>query len=124
MDSKDELKIDFKARIVQGTLSTITFKQGDFLVRYLPSVKLSAYGENIEELEEMTQLVLDDLFGNLFEVKLSEAMDELRRLGWLRHKFFRRKLVQLSETTIDDLMRDFDIPANTEISKDKLAIGA
>lgn len=119
---KNELKISFKSGKAKGEVDVVTFKDEEHLVRYIPSLQFSAYGTTLEEVEDMTKIVLADFFHNLMGMGESEAMDELRRLGWSKPRYFRKKLVQLSETNIDDLMKEYGIPQNTPVNKEKYSV--
>lgn len=116
VQTKNSLKIDWRAKSSTGTVNAFMFKDGGFHVIYIPSLKLSSYGDTAEEATQMmNEVVLKDFLDTLFEAAESDAMDELRKLGWVQSSFFRKKFTSESYVDKNGILKDFNLEEDTEI---------
>ncbi|WP_417591980.1 type II toxin-antitoxin system HicB family antitoxin [Owenweeksia hongkongensis] len=108
------LKIRKSKGKINGTLQLLVLEEGDHLIMYLPALNLSAYGDDFKEANEMLKEVLDDYFSALIQLSKEEIDAELHKLGWDKHKIYRR-VVNLSDTTFEDIKAQFGISNETEL---------
>lgn len=115
---KELIRIHFKQKHLKAELRALSFKEGDCFIVYFPSLKISGYGDTIEEAHKLAKISLDDFSENLFKLN-SEAkiLEVLREYGWEKEKFFDKRLKNLSTTTYEDIKREFNIPDDTKIEE-------
>lgn len=81
-EGKDILEINVQKIEVKGRLTLIKFKKDGFWIAYIPSLNISAYGEDIQEAMTMLRESMDDFSTALFESGKEASMKELSELGW------------------------------------------
>ena len=111
---ENSLKINKAKGKIHGTLQLHILEEGSNLIMYLPALELSSYGYNFQEANEMLKVVLDDYFSSLINRSTEQIHDELQKLGWTKHKIYKR-VVNLSDTTFDDIKQQFGISEDSEL---------
>jgi hypothetical protein len=120
--SKESVKINISRKQLAAKLRTLVFKEEEVHIVYLPGFKISGYGETIEEAYELAKLSLRDFADNLFKLPESKIYQTLRELGWEKDKYLKKQMRNLSETTFEDIKREFNIPDNTPIHESSLSV--
>lgn len=116
------IKVDYKKKSIKAHLNGVGFKEGDFHIIYLASLNISGYGETTEEANELIKATLKDFCTNLFTNSEAKVYSILIDLGWKRNRFFKKKLETLSETTFEDIRKEFGLPADTVVNNIPVAI--
>lgn len=121
--SKEFLKINIKQEVIKARLKAFSFMENDIHVVYLPSLNMSGYGNTIEEAYSLLKLDWADFGDSLFELKHESLIfDALRDLGWSRHKVFAKRMNNLSNTTFEDIKKEFNIPDSTQVKEELIAV--
>jgi len=107
---KEFLKISVKNRKFKAGLHAMGFMDGDSHIIYIPSLQLSAYGDSFEEAHEMMYEVLAVFSEDMFECSETEVDTILSDLGWKKQKYFPKKRINLSNTTFEDIKKQFNLP--------------
>lgn len=79
---KEFLNIDFKGGSTRGEVTLLMLEDHGHQIAYLPTLKLSAYGDTPEEAKAMLKEVVDEFFLDLVALPEYEAQQELTKLGW------------------------------------------
>ena len=66
---------------MQGRLRAVNFKEGDFHIVYIPSLRISGYGDTVQEAQELTKLSLEAFAEDLFKLPEDQIFKEFRDLG-------------------------------------------
>lgn len=119
---KEIINIDLRNKTLKAHLTGIAFKEDNSHIIYLPSLQLSAYGDSLKEANEMIKISIHEFSKNLLQLPESKINSILKDLGWLRHKFFKKRLSNLSETTFDDIKKEFNLPENTLVERIPIAV--
>lgn len=119
---KERINIDYKKKIFKAQLNGVGFKEGDSHIIYLPSLQISSYGESMEEANEMMKISLNEFSENLLQLNELKINSILKQLGWEKAKFFNKRLVHLSETTFEDIKKEFNLPDDTQVQKIPIAV--
>lgn len=119
---KETINIDYRKKIFKAKLNGIGFKEGDSHIIYLPSLQISSYGDTIKEANEMMKISLKEFSENLLELNENKINSILKQLGWEKTKFFNKRLVHLSETTFEDIKKEFNLPDDTQVQKIPIAV--
>jgi hypothetical protein len=119
---KETINIDVRKKIFKAKLIGIGFKEGDSHIIYLPSLQISSYGDSIQEANEMMKISLNEFSDNLLELSENKIHSILKQLGWEKTRFFNKRLVNLSETTFDDIKKEFNLPDDTQVEKIPIAV--
>ena len=115
---KESISLDIRKKIFNIEARGIAFKDDQYSIIYIPSLEISAYGQNIKQAKKMLEIQLDEFSENLFKLPTSSIHQEFKRLGWKRDKFFKRKLnIELSDTTFEDIRKQYNIPKDTPIKQ-------
>lgn len=122
MNKKESLKIDVKRRRINAELHAVAFMDGEYHIIYIPSLNLSAYGDTPEEAKEMMNESLKVFSEDLLECSSAELDNMLADLGWQKEKFFPKKRVNLSQTTFEDIKKQFNLPDATKSEEFEIAI--
>jgi len=120
--NKETINIDVRKKIFKAKLNGIGFKEGDSHIIYLPSLQLSSYGDTIKEANEMMKISLKEFSESLLEMNENKIHSILKQLGWEKTKFFNKRLVNLSETTFEDIKKEFNLPDDTQVQKIPIAV--
>ena len=107
---------------IKGSLSGVGFREADSHIIYIPSLELSAYGDSIKEAHQMMKVVLNEFSKNILSLKDDEIQNVLSDLGWERNQYFKKRMVNLSETTFDDIKKQFNLPDETEVEQMSIAV--
>jgi hypothetical protein len=120
-DRKEFIKIGLKE--IRGQVKAVFFNEGDFVIYYIPSLNLSAYGKTYSEAEDMMKnAVLRDFCHNLISKPKAFVFSELAKLGWTRDKIFRKDLSKTSFIDKEGILREFDLDKDTVINEKEFAI--
>jgi len=114
---KETINIDVRKKIFSAKLNGIGFKEGDSHIIYLPSLQISSYGDTFKEANEMMKFSLKEFSESLLELSENKIHSILKQLGWEKAKFFNKRLVNLSETTFEDIKKEFNLPDDTQVQK-------
>lgn len=110
----DKENLTISKTSVEGKVNALVFKDGEFYIIYAPSINLSSYGKNIKEAKEMLAVVLSEFSQYLIDLNEDERHKTLSELGWKRSKYFKKKMTNLSQTTFEDIKKQFQLPEETE----------
>ena len=70
----------------------------------------------------MIKLVLNEFSKDIIRLKEDEIQNILSNLGWKRNQYFKKRMVNLSETTFDDIKKQFNLPDETEVEQMSIAV--
>lgn len=115
--TKEYININKKQGEIKGTVRALTFKEGGVHTVYHPSLGISGYGDTYEEAAALAKISLDDFASELLELPDHKIYIVLKELGWERDRSFKKKLHSLSETTYENIKREFNIPDDTPIQE-------
>jgi hypothetical protein len=119
---KETLHLDPDNRKFKAQLSAVEFKEDHSFILYLPSLNISAYGDTPEEAHELLRASLAVFSEDLFQMEEKQREEFLADLGWKNKLFFKRKLEKLSTTTFEDIVKQFDLPVNTQVQQVPIAV--
>lgn len=109
----EQLTLDFEGRTVSGVLKAIKLIQDGHTVLYLPALKISGYGDDLEEAKEMVDETIQDYFDNLFKLPADQIKAEMISLGFASvNSYFRRPIVDIAGELKDF---EFSIDENTVV---------
>lgn len=112
------IKIDLKKKSGRGRFKIIEFKDHDHFVTYLPSLNLSAYGDDKASSRKMMgDIILKDFFEHLLEQPESIIFDEFKKLGWERSSMFKRELSKSSHIDRSGILREFNLSEETVLEE-------
>lgn len=121
-NEQDSLHINFDKRQLTGTIKVMNFEDHGHHICFVPSLKISSYGDNKKEaLDRLINDVLDDYFQNLFTLSKEAFEAEMRRVGWKKNRFFSKRFLSESFVDSDGVLRDFNLPKETKIETTVLA---
>lgn len=100
----------------------MAFLEDGSTIFYIPSLRISAYGDNFDEAKQMAEEVVDDFFKSLLNLGESEGTKKLIELGWKRSPLFKKRMEALSTTTFEDIKREFNIPDEVKIEEVALEV--
>jgi len=120
--TKETLTIDLNNQDFKAKLVAIGFKEGNSHILYIPSLKLSSYGDTIKEAHQMMKISLDAFAKDLFSLPVNKIHNFLAELGWEKHKYFRKRLQNLSQTTFEDIRKEFNLPEDIEVESYPIAV--
>ena len=118
------LKINFNKPTAVAEVWVVDFWDHDHRIAYIPSLQLSAYGKDSKEARNMLiKVVMLDFFDNLLKLPESRVSQELRKLGWQRDRFFKKKF-RNSKSYIDKqgILKSFNLSPETEINEQLLVV--
>lgn len=120
----DNLQLHFgRPKSAKGTFTVHTFQDNDHTVAYLPSLNLSAYGDNAEEARDrLFKVVLDDFLENLMDLSPEKVNKELQALGWSRSKLFKKQFKSNSYVDRDGVLKNFNLPEETKVDTRVVAV--
>jgi len=118
----ESLKINFKEKSIKAKLNAYGFKDGEFYILYIPSLEISAYGDDFKDAYKMAKVSLKTFSEDLFSMTEKEARKMLEKLGWKKSSIFKKKLEQTKELSIDSLKNEYELPQSTNIRRVEVAI--
>jgi hypothetical protein len=104
-DFQETLKVT-KGR-VEASVKIYLGKQAGIWLYYCPSLEVSGYGRTKKQALESYNDSMEQFSEDIAEAKLSEKEKELRRLGWIRNKFFKKKYGNVSVDE-EGVLQNFD----------------
>jgi len=108
----DSLKINYngKERSVTGSFNSVEFENEGYTIIYIPSLRLSAYGKNLEEAHEMMGgVVLQDFAETLVQYSVDRVIKEMKDLGFKQSPFFKSVLSNYFHMDKEGILREFDL---------------
>lgn len=112
------LEIDFSSKQVRLAVSGFTFSDHGYTVIYIPTLNLSAYGNNEEEAKTMlSEVVLDDFCENLVGLSPMDAHEHLGQLGWTAIGRNSQNFSNSAFVDKDGILQNFDLPRDTPIQE-------
>jgi len=118
---KEETLNITKTRI-KGKVNAVGFNEGSSHIIYVPSLQLSSYGDSIKEAHDMIKIVLGQFSKDILALSEDKTQNVLSELGWKHTKYFKKRMVNLSETTFDDIKKQFNLPDETEVEQMSIAV--
>lgn len=115
VQEKEFLNIDFKGGSTWGEVTLLMLEDHGHHIAYLPTLKLSAYGDTPEEAKAMLKEVIDEFFLDLVALPEYEAQQELTKLGWVRNSAFEKKFSIEAFVDKEGVLRNFNLPPETVI---------
>ena len=120
--SREQIKIDFKKPGFDGLICMFHFMDNGHHIAYMPSLNLTGYGDSEEEAKELLMdHVVKDFLDGLFTLPKSQIVEELKKLGWEKSQFFDKEFSK-SYVDIDGVLREFNLPAETKIESQLMAV--
>lgn len=115
---KENLKIDYKHKRGKGVFRILEFEDHGHHIVYIPSLKLSSYGNTAEEAQKMMgDVVLEDFFENLFEQSENVIFDYLKNLGWSKSSIYPKELSNDVHIDTDGILKNFNLSSNTKVTE-------
>jgi hypothetical protein len=114
------IKINYRKKLIEGNLLAHSFESDGLQFVYVPSLNISGYGSNQEEAQEMVNICIKDFIETLFSVNESIAIEEIKKLGWKKHKFFNK--YQAPFVDKDGILREFNLSKETRIETSNLTV--
>lgn len=112
--TKEFVQINLSKKQMKFKIRYWAFKQGEHHIVYLPSLQISGYGDTVNEAHNLVKVSITDFAENLIRLKdEARILKVLYDLGWERNKYFKKRMSNLSETTFEDIKREFNIPDKT-----------
>jgi predicted RNase H-like HicB family nuclease len=104
---KESLSMSDKG--LKGVFSAFTGKSGGFWVSIVPSLNISGYGKTEKEAVSDLKYNIDVFCEDLFELTTQKRNIELKKLGWKKHTYFKKRF---SASFIDEngILQNFDSP--------------
>lgn len=120
---QNKLFINFPNKHIKATLSTYIFEDHGFMIYYIPSLNLSAYGDSVEEAKAMmVDTVLPDLLTDMIIKPRFEVFEHLGKLGWLAIDRASEKFENTAYVDKEGILRNFDLPIDTPIEETLLTV--
>lgn len=113
----ERLSVNFSKGRLKARLNAMSFMEGDSYIIYLPSVKISAYGDTLDEAKEMIEVCLEEFSKDIIKLNSKVGMDYLRGLGWKEESYFKKRMIALSTTSFEDIKKEFDLPDNIVVNE-------
>ncbi|MEO7177180.1 MAG: hypothetical protein ABIV51_14655 [Saprospiraceae bacterium] len=112
--TQDTIKVDFKKRKIVATVWVHQFKEGDFVMKVIPTLDISAYGRTVEQAEEMLTETVKVYLTSLLKQGPSLTSEELRKYGFVPRTllFPDRKEFSRSSVDADGNLKGFEIPSD------------
>jgi hypothetical protein len=117
---KDDLKIDFRKKEVYATLTVAQFQDHEHFVIYVPSLQITAYGDNLNEAFEMFKVEWEELCRALLSLPEYQAVSELEKYGWIREKLLKKKFHSEAYLNKEGILANFNLPEKTTIVEQKI----
>jgi len=117
----DNLNIDFKKKVISGQMRAMSFMEGDKYIQYIPSFNLSAYGSTPLEARSMMMEVIGTFFQDIWDLNEDEIISLIENAGYKRHKLFKRRYSNVAHIDKDGVLRNFDLPTETEVKEELIA---
>lgn len=111
---EEKIHVDFRNRTLKIEVNGIGFWQEEFFVVFIPSLGVSAYGTSMEEAKENLNEEVAVFSTDLWHGGKKWALNHLKSLGWEKGDYFNKRYVHLSETTYEDIIKEFGLDKNTE----------
>ena len=83
---KETITINYKKKIFKVTLKGLSFKEGKYHILYIPSLNLSAYGDNLKEANKMMNICLEEFGINAIAFGEDKFNDYLKDFKWKKKK--------------------------------------
>lgn len=100
----------------------VHFMEEDTHIVYLPSLNMSGYGDTIEEAQELLNTSVGTYFKDLIRLPHYAIFKELQKYGWQRDSIFKKKMKNLSNTTYEDIKKQFNIPDDVQLNESVLEV--
>lgn len=112
--TQDTIKVDFRKSEIVATVRVHQFKEGDFIIKYIPSLDISSYGETADEAEKMLSATIKEILTKMVLKGPTGTSAELRKYGFIPKKriFADRKEYSHSTVDADGNLNGFEIPAD------------
>lgn len=121
-EKRDFMKFDFDKKTARLGASVFTFRDGDHIIAYIPSLNLSGYGPTKEEAYDMLLVdVADDFFENLLALDQSDIIAELTDSGWTRNSIVD---TEFNAPYIDaqELIERLDMPKEKQVTQEYMKL--
>ena len=118
----DHLDVNFSARKVRGVLNFFQFKEAGYIIKYIPSLNLSAYGKTEKKCKDMLDEVLLEYFEQLTSLSSKKGLIELSQYGWKRSKWFNKQFENPKLLNEDQIRSELNIPQATQMQENSLAV--
>ena len=127
MANQEHLTIQYNSKMksLKGQVSSIDFQNDGYHIVYIPSLKLSAYGHNLQEaIKMMTDVVLPDFCETLMAQPFVKVISEFKSLGWNQNVFFKKEISKDSYIDKEGILRQFDLSKDTKINESLISVAA
>ncbi len=121
---EEYLKLDFGGgnQKASARLRLLAFVAADQYVLYIPSLNLSAYGNDAPEALGMIHIVLADYFSHLSLLNEQQVLREINQYGWVRKPFLPKQLRNIQIVDEKSIKEDFELPAETVIHEQFVSV--
>lgn len=108
-------KITIGSNGLKGNFQCFSGKSGEFWVSVIPSLNTSGYGSTEEDSRVDLQFNLEVLCEDLFKLDKNLINLELKKLGWNKDRFFKKRY---SSSYVDEngVLQNFDSPEDVKKS--------
>jgi len=118
---KEFLKI--KPGEVTGRVKVVSFDECGYVIFYVPSLNLSAYGKTPHSAERMMkEAVLPDFCRSLIDKPRVFVLSELEKLGWERDGAIEMEMSRNAHIDRESILREFNLDERTVLQDRELAI--
>ncbi|TKC02694.1 type II toxin-antitoxin system HicB family antitoxin [Pedobacter cryotolerans] len=115
---KENLKIDYKHKRGKGVFRILEFEDHGHHIVYIPSLKLSSYGNTADEAQKMMgDVILEDFFENLFEQSEKVIFDYLKNLGWSKSSIYPKELSNDVHIDTYGILKNFNLSSSTKVTE-------
>ena len=122
-ETEDTLSISFAFKRGKGIIRLVEFEDNGHFIVYVPSLNLSAYGNNYDEaLQMMSDIVIEDFFDNLLDQPENVIYNHLRILGWQQSQDGSGELSNQVHIDTEGILKNFNLPADTKIKERSLEL--
>ena len=108
-------------KTIRGRLVVFTLNDNKFIVKLIPSLNISGYGETESEAESMLKEILGDYFESIIKLRKDKLIRELSRYGWELGPYSRKtfKAIPINKNVILD---EFGLPQDTPVKESMLEL--
>lgn len=102
---RDTLRL--KGGQIYFSLNSYSGKQGEFIIYYVPSLKISGYGKTAEEAEEFLKIEIQVFCEDVLKMPIKEKEAFLASLGFEKEKF---RSKNFSKAYVDEngMLKEFE----------------
>jgi len=109
-------------KTINAILKTFTINDGTFIVKLIPALNISGYGETESDAESMLKEILGDYFDSILELKHYKLIHDLSKYGWKLGPYSKKTFKKTIPINKDIVLNEFGLPKNTPIKESMLQV--